>query len=305
MVNLATSNKLDISGSESFNVGFTDDNAFRDVQFKLAHNLQSTLDIRTALELFFNNIQDLVALDGLEFVNGEQNINITIGNKEAHQSHYNISVAQKKLGSLSYFRKIRFGESELAALEMLIGVLFYPLRNALLYHEALQSSMRDKLTGIGNRYALELCFSREIKLANRHKSPLSLLIVDIDHFKKVNDTLGHRNGDRTLQQVVNSIQHSLRETDQIFRYGGEEFVALLNNTDSENAWLTAERIRTKIATTPIELDREEILISVSIGVSSLTINDSEDQFFERADKALYKAKNNGRNKVVFETTVLN
>ncbi|VUD56582.1 Response regulator PleD [Thalassocella blandensis] len=278
--------------------GFPGENEFQDLRFKLAHKLQSTLDINTALELFYDNIQELVRVTGLRYQFEQTSLEIDVGTLAKHSVSYNISSTNTHLGQITFTREKVFLEPELAVLEMLIGILFFPLRNALLYREALESSMRDSLTGIGNRTAMENSFTREIKLSRRHRQPLSLLLIDVDHFKKINDSVGHRNGDRTLQQIVKSIQHTLRETDQIFRFGGEEFVALLHNTTREEAKLIAERIRVNVAMSPISLVDQNVFATVSVGVSSLAREDDSDSFFERADAALYEAKNSGRNCVI-------
>ncbi len=302
MVKLATSQAKQVKSSEtSVPVnGFPGENELKDLRFKLAHNLQSTLHLQTTLELFYDNILDLVKLDGITFELAQTENPISLGKKAKHSAIYTIASSNARLGKMHFFRTRRFAEAELTVFEMLIGVLFYPLRNALLYREALELSMRDPLTGIGNRQALDSSFNREIKLSKRHEHPLALLVIDIDHFKDVNDSLGHQSGDKVLQQVVKIIQQTLRETDQIFRFGGEEFVALLNNTDIENARLIAERIRLNVAMTPISLKNEDVLITVSIGVSSLKCDDSEETLLERADQSLYRAKDEGRNKVCCE-----
>ncbi|SMF63911.1 diguanylate cyclase (GGDEF) domain-containing protein [Alteromonadaceae bacterium Bs31] len=278
--------------------GFPAENALRDLQFKLANNLQCSLDLQTTLELFFDNIQDAVAVNGLSYQLPGGTTLIKIGNQRAHSANYNMSSGELSLGNIVVSRAKRFLEPELATLESLLGVLFFPLRNALMYQQALENSLRDTLTGIGNRSALDAGFAREIKLAQRHKQALSLLVLDIDYFKKINDRHGHRHGDKVLQHVAKTVQHSLRETDQVFRYGGEEFVALLNNTSLADAQLTAERIRMSVAMTPIELNDEKIFVSISIGVSDLRSDDTSESLFERADKALFKAKQAGRNKVM-------
>lgn len=279
--------------------GFPGENELRDLQFKLAYNLQSTLDVSNTLDLFFSNIQDVFQVDGLTFDNLDT-LNIKLGTQERHSATYNVSTGEVKLGTIQFQRNRAFLEAELTLMEMLIGVLFYPLRNALLYRAALDSSMRDSLTGIGNRQAMDTCFAREVKLSLRHETPLSLIIIDIDHFKQLNDTYGHRNGDKVLKHIVSSIKNTLRETDQIFRFGGEEFVVLLHNTDAENARLAAERIRVHTAISPIELANNSISCTISSGVTTLHSSDDVESFFERADRAMYAAKNQGRNKVVTE-----
>ena len=281
--------------------GFPRENELKDLRFKLAHNLQSTLDLNTALELFFTNIQDLVPTEGLIYSYEDEAVEINLGKEQRHTAAYKIASSNTYLGEITFSRTKRFVETELAIMEMLIGALFFPLRNALLYRQALQSSMRDTLTGIGNRASMDNNISREIKLARRHQHPLSLLMIDVDHFKQVNDDNGHRNGDKTLQHIVKTIRDTLRETDQIFRYGGEEFVALLNNTDYCQARLIAERIRLNIAMSPIALESQDLLVTASIGVSHLNAGDTPETLFQKADEALYIAKSTGRNKVVVGT----
>lgn len=277
--------------------GFRAENELRDLQFKLTHKLQSTLDVINTLELFFHNVKETIKLDGLQFeISGEDAFEV--GKKASHRAQYTINGNKAMLGTLTFFRKKHFLEGELVALEMFVSILFYPLRNALLYREALASSLRDSLTGIGNRKAMDVAFGREIKLSQRHKQPLCLLFIDIDHFKQINDSYGHRAGDRVLQHTVTGIQSALRDTDQVFRYGGEEFVVLLNNTELNAAKLIAERIRLFIAMTPLTVEKKEVSATISIGVSILGPKDSADAFLKRTDSALYIAKNSGRNKVI-------
>jgi len=278
--------------------GFPAENELKDLRFQLTHNLQVTLDLFVAIDLFFKNIQAVVACDGITYINQMMNIHHHLGSTAKHTANYTISSSDDFLGEITFERGYPFLEPELSALEMFIGVLFYPLRNALLYREALESSLRDPLTGIGNRSALDKSFGREIKLAKRQKQSLSLLVIDIDHFKSINDTFGHKNGDKALIHIAKSIQSSLRETDQVFRYGGEEFVVLLNGTGMSSAKLTAERIRMNVAMAPISAEFGGRLCTISIGVSSLSATDNADTLFTRADSSLYNAKHNGRNKVV-------
>lgn len=299
MVTLATSRETTASSISTAPVnGFPGENELTDLRFKLAHKLQSTLDIHTAIELFYSNIQELVNVTGLNYQYEPAKVDIELGGTAAHTASYNIASTNTHLGRIVFTRQHRFAEAELAMLEMLIGILFYPLRNALLYREALESSMRDALTGIGNRACMENSFSREIKLARRHKHPLALLLIDVDHFKQINDTHGHRQGDKTLQHIAKLLRQTLRETDQIFRYGGEEFTALLHHTSTEEAKLIAERIRVNIAMSPVTLAGDDVFATVSLGITTLEPSDDPDSFFERADKALYKAKNSGRNCVI-------
>ena len=280
--------------------GFLAENQLRDLQFKLVHNLQTTLDLHTTLEMFYHNIKDVVNFCGMVFQAPNSLKNIEFGQSGIHSASYNLKTEELSVGTIIFTRAKQFLEAELAIFEALSSVLFFPLRNALLYRDALQNSMRDALTGIGNRKALDIAFQRETKLAQRHYVPLSLAILDIDHFKSFNDEFGHQTGDKVLKHVANVVQATLRETDQMFRFGGEEFVVILNNTDKTSANLVAERVRLQCAMTALPLHEQEHHITVSIGVSTLSADENADTLFERADSAMYQAKKSGRNKVVFQ-----
>lgn len=277
---------------------FSAPDELRDIQFKLSHTLQRSLDVRATLENFFHSIQDAVTVAAMSFESS--NLQVDVGRRQKHAARYRIASNEDHLGTITLSRGKRFMEVELAALELLIGVLFFPLRNALLYHEALENSMRDPLTGTGNRLAMDMAFEREMKLAQRYKQSLSLMVVDIDRFKSTNDKHGHQCGDTVLRHVTCVIRTALRETDQVFRFGGEEFVILLNNTTLDCAAMIAERIRNNIATAPASFEDLDIPATLSMGVSSLREDDTRCSLFERADNALYRAKKRGRNKVEIE-----
>jgi len=182
-------------------------------------------------------------------------------------------------------------------LEMWLRVLAYPLRNALQLHKMRTQVFRDALTGVQNRIAMDQAMSREVASALRHHNELSLLVIDIDWFKSINDKFGHSVGDVALKVTAELIRSALRDSDQVFRYGGEEFVVLMSHTDTLGAVILAERIRRNIAGSDQLVGDIRIPISVSIGVANLGPDDNVDSFFEKADRALYRAKDGGRNKV--------
>ena len=197
-----------------------------------------------------------------------------------------------------FHRSTRFREHELANIEGLLSTLVYPLRNALRYHEALAAAFRDPLTGAGNRVALDKTLSREIELAKRHGQDLSILMLDLDHFKRVNDEFGHGMGDRVLKEAVLSMTDCIRQTDMCFRYGGEEFLIMLSSAEEAGALRIAERIRMSINELRFTGDKGTLQVSASIGCSSLKGDDSMESLITRADEALYVAKKHGRNCVI-------
>jgi diguanylate cyclase (GGDEF)-like protein len=160
-------------------------------------------------------------------------------------------------------------------------------------------AMHDSLTGLLNRRAIEEYAEAEFNLASRKERPLSVILIDIDHFKNINDQFGHKFGDRTLQQVAKILTEDLRTYDRIGRWGGEEFILILPDTLLKDAAIVAERVRARTAENKISLENDETFsIHISLGVAC-----SGEQFasltklIDAADQALYQAKETGRNRV--------
>jgi len=158
----------------------------------------------------------------------------------------------------------------------------------------------DPLTKLPNRMAYDRRFEDELARWRRNKTPLSLLMWDIDFFKKINDTYGHKAGDKTLMIIAKLLGKYCRETDFVSRFGGEEFTMLLSDTDKKAAFILAEKIRKIIAKTGFNSSGSAIHITISCGITDLREGDTQESLFERADQALYKAKKNGRNQCVID-----
>ena len=158
-------------------------------------------------------------------------------------------------------------------------------------------AMIDPLTQVFNRGTYNMEIAQMIKEFKRYKNPAALIIIDIDHFKISNDDYGHKVGDAVLVLVASVIKGAVRDTDMVFRYGGEEFVVLLDNLDLKNALTVAEKVRAQIESHHLTNKANVLNITVSIGLSCFKEGDIETSIFERADKALYQGKQNGRNRV--------
>lgn len=190
--------------------------------------------------------------------------------------------------------------------EHMASIIAICLENVISNEMLKYIGLTDSLTGVYNRRYIDRRLLEEIARAQRQEYRISVMYIDIDHFKLVNDSIGHQGGDEVLREVAARIKAELRLSDALARFGGEEFVVLLIDADLESAGQVAERIRASIAGTPFDLPNEvTILVSVSIGVA--TLNDFErDHAIEgvaqtlvaHADAALYKAKEGGRNRVV-------
>jgi len=159
-------------------------------------------------------------------------------------------------------------------------------------------AMIDPLTGAGNRRHLEQRAAMEIRETQRKPAPLGLIMFDIDHFKRVNDQEGHAAGDIVLQRVVDRVKSELRPSDFLARIGGEEFVVLLPEEDGAGAVVVAERLRAAIAAEPIVVGSNGVAVTSSFGVTELQGEQTLDAPLQRADKALYQAKEAGRNRVM-------
>jgi diguanylate cyclase (GGDEF)-like protein len=265
---------------------------------ELSGKLQTTLDLESLIELFAQVIATQFDSDALTYKapNGEQTLKFgrRVGRNKLN---YDLKVLESDLGDIQVTRNRKFRQSEIEQIENLLAALLYPLRNALLYRAAIHSAFLDSLTGIKNRTAFDSNFSRDIEYSHRKQSELSLIVLDIDLFKHINDNYGHIVGDNVLRLIAESVEQTIRSSDALYRYGGEEFTIVLNGTDEAGALLLAERIRQNVERLAIETLKDK-QITISLGVAALQENEAASELFQRADSALYQAKRDGRNRVV-------
>jgi diguanylate cyclase (GGDEF)-like protein len=187
-------------------------------------------------------------------------------------------------------------ESRQRMLAMSAALLGISLRNAQLFREVQESSVRDGLTGCYNRTHTVELVEIELKRARRSRAPLSLMMFDIDHFKKLNDRYGHLGGDAVLMAVGKRLRQLLRGSDVKCRYGGEEFLVLLPETPLDGAHRVAETLRREFEDMRVSHRGEELAITASFGVTSALPLEADSQaIIGRADRALYRAKEQGRN----------
>lgn len=289
---------------KSANLAIISNNTFEATKAVNLHNydissaLQTTLEFNELIAIFSTKIANKIPHSAFIYTNAEFDLEVKSGVFTRHSCNYALKVEQQQLGELKLMRNHRFSDSDLRLLETLLCCLIYPLKNATLFHQALKKAYTDPLTQTHNRTSFDDSIKREMSLAIRNTQSLSLIFLDIDHFKAINDTYGHECGDTTLVLSAKWIKESLRDSDIVFRYGGEEFVILLSGTDANGAELLAERIRASIENHTIAYGMEILKITASLGVSTLRDNDTLKSFVQRADKAMYIAKNKGRNQVV-------
>jgi diguanylate cyclase (GGDEF)-like protein len=191
-------------------------------------------------------------------------------------------------------------------LERLAAIVAVCLENCANHQRLKQIGMTDPLTRVNNRRYFDQRLGEEVSLAMRQQQALSCMFLDLDHFKRINDSYGHRAGDRVLQEIAKVIATELRHSDVFCRYGGEEFVILLPATDMRESKDIAERIRQMVEAHTFRIsDTETLLLTLSIGINCLSVDDGNgapealsEGLIARADHAVYQAKSAGRNRVV-------
>lgn len=226
--------------------------------------------------------------------------------------HHNLSqVSNKVVGGLSVsvdkspydrlaenvIRQIRLGYFSIWIIGLL-ALAFFDISSRRMLQRIEKMATHDDLTKLFNRREVERHINLECHRADRYQSDLSVIMLDIDHFKRVNDTYGHLSGDKTLRVVSTIIRETIRETDIAGRYGGEEFIILIPGVSCEGTRVLAERLRNNIKATAIQVDSHKRLsVSASIGISGISPDiKSPEQLVKSADEALYRAKATGRDR---------
>lgn len=272
------------------------------VEFLQAVTASLELDhvIRTAMKY----AGDLVALSSWEYHyqstdDEAMECRLSDGEDDRHRLEYSLACAGREMGRLTVTRGRRFSEVEQEGIESLLGLMAPALRNALRFRELAYQLETDLMTGLGNRRALHIQGERWLADSVRQNRALTMLALDLDHFKPINERFGHPEGDRLLCEVAQVLRETTRPSDICVRMGGDEFVVLLPGTDLISAMECAERIRQAIGriqlTTP---DALGIRVSTSIGVAMHHAGMSLDQLCDLADEALYAAKRAGSDRVL-------
>lgn len=206
------------------------------------------------------------------------------------------------LGTLAVICREPPDDDEVVFISRAVKCLSHYLEMALSVRSYRELAMHDGLTGLLNRKSLDTRLAEEISRAGRHGAALSMMLIDVDHFKRLNDELGHLSGDHTLRLLADIFTAVTRESDLAFRFGGDEFAILLPFTDLPSARCTAERIRSRLSCMPTEAfcvtgDMPVQRPDISIGVAQYRQGDAETDLLRRADRHLYLAKARGRGRV--------
>jgi len=263
----------------------------------LVRDLHRSLDVSDVIGTFLAACEKIAPFDGYAYENTERGVMLLGGKKSPHACNWRLQADDELLGELTLTRDARFTPEETRRIEALLSLLGQPLRNALRYHAALSLSQHDGLTGLVNRAGFESTLARELKLARRNHTPLSLVFMDIDHFKAINDTHGHTAGDQILRAVSEVIARCVRATDVLARFGGEEFVVIQPGADETGGTRLGERVIKAVRAAEFHARRKRVPLTISIGVATYDGREDEKKFLRRADQAMYRAKNEGRDRL--------
>ena len=268
----------------------------------LAGLLSRSLEVEHIIDTFAREIQQDVPHSGYKYECIDIEKGMSAGQITRHSVHYRLKVENQLLGEVTLFRDFPFVDAEVTKLEALLCALIYPIRNAVTYQTALKSAHRDPLSGLNNRTSMDKFLPREIEMARRHDQSMALLAMDLDGFKGINDRCGHDVGDQVLRDVGGVVQNTVRNTDLFYRYGGDEFVGGLAQTDINGALDVGERIRRGVEKIKLPSAREgkKSSVRISIGITMIRPDDCFRVAFKRADQALYKAKAGGKNRIIIE-----
>lgn len=258
--------------------------------YDITKDICKTLDEEKVFESFISHIKKYVSLKDCRFLPAVEDL--------SSYSEYGILPLKidKELFGYLVYSGIEDAQKEIfniLAQQFILGI-----KRPVLYHRVEELTITDSLTGILNRRYWMERWIQEIERSNKFKLNFSFLMIDIDHFKSINDQYGHLAGDGVIKEVSKRIKDNTRQIDLIARYGGEEFAVVLIETDKIKAQAAAERIRQSVDEKEIKVYDESLKVSVSIGVSVFPLDgNSKGALIEKADSALYRAKQLGRNRV--------
>ena len=261
------------------------------VQRKLAlmEQLQCTLDLDKILNIFAMEASKFVSFSGLYFTQGAIKASIKGSRKAKSEREFKLKINHEFLGVLTYAVNSPISLTNYKILEELHQSLIHPIHNAILYQKAMSLAMQDGLTGLANRRYFDEQIKRAMHHANRQKRQVGLMVCDLNKFKVINDTYGHHIGDEILVSFARALETSVRDSDSVFRFGGDEFSIIVEDASDTALCVIENRIRFTLEQDPL---LSKYNVGCSLGYTFMNRADDEKSFFERADKALYRQKMN-------------
>jgi len=273
----------------TFNALKNSANAYSKNHSSLLEQLQTTLELDKLLDIIAMEAARYINFCGLYFKSQTVSKTLRGSRKAKHERQFELKLNDEFIGTLSYGINSPISMINYKDLQRIHQIILYPLKNALQYHQAMQLAMQDSLTGLGNRRYFDEQLKRAMHNANRHYAQVGLVLGDLNKFKAINDTYGHNTGDQVLKQFANILRSCIRDSDSVFRFGGDEFAIIVENASDNALDIIQSRIDNALSSNALLAKYQ---VGCSLGTTFMSRADNEHSFFERADQALYRQKIN-------------
>ena len=270
-----------------------------DVQLKQLefHSLlHRKLDIERLFECLLTEGQAFVKFDGVQYLPDARGKELMLGFTRTHKQRFELRLGERLLGEIVLMRSREFTARDEREAERLVESLIYPLDNALEHYSVVMDAMTDTATGLSNQKALDAQLPREIRLVRRVEESLSVVLISVDHLDSISENHGAEVGEKAWQSVAKTLAARLRQSDLIFRTENDAFCILLNQTGLQGAAILADRLLVDVDRC-VRYENVQFVLTASAGVTELGIDDSAEQFLERAREALSSASESGCNQV--------
>jgi len=276
-----------IPSFNAFNVLANTDSIKSDSNSSLLEQLQTTLSLDKLLDIFAMEAARYLKFSGLYFKSKIVSKALRGSRKSSNERQFELKLNNEFIGTISYSIDKPTSMINYKDLQRIHKILLYPLKNALQYYQAMQLARQDTLTDLGNRRYFDEQLKRAMHNANRQHAHVGLVLADLNKFKAVNDTYGHNMGDEVLIQFANILRSCVRDSDSVFRFGGDEFAIIVENASDHALDIIQKRIRSYLKS---NITLAKYQIGCSVGTTFMNRADNEITFFERADQALYRQK---------------
>lgn len=288
-LNILESTIPSFNAFNSFNVLTNSTGANKNSDSNLLEQLQTTLALDKLLDIFAMEAARYIKFSGLYFKSKIANKTLRGSRKAKHERLFELKLNNEFIGTISYSINKPISMQHYKDLQRIHQIVLYPLKNALQYHQAMQLAMQDALTGLGNRRYFDEQLKRAMHNANRHHAQIGLVLGDLNKFKVINDTYGHNTGDQVLIQFANILRTCVRDSDSIFRFGGDEFAIIVENSSEYALDIIQNRIDNALKSNALLAKYQ---VGCSLGTTFMSRADNEHTLFERADQELYRQKMN-------------
>lgn len=265
------------------------DNGLQQRHLTLLKQLQTSLDLKRIIDIFAIEVAKYVDFSGLYFKHSAITATARGSRQAKAERQFELKINGKFLGILTYAVNTPISISNYKILTELHELLINPVNNAIEYHLAMQLAMQDGLTGLSNRRSFDEQLKRTMAQATRRHTLVGLILCDLNKFKAINDTYGHAAGDDVLNHFANALRDSVRNSDSIFRFGGDEFALIVEDASNNSLLMIEERIYSAVANDAL---LAKYNVTTSLGYTFMNRADDPLSFFKRADNALYAQKVN-------------